>query len=149
MPKDFFPSRPASNPTIYAFEDSHPQNAGLLKVGYTTRTAKQRLDEIYPLKTPGKPFYRIVLEEPAMRGDGSYPSPITTWHRMLRINGIKNPEASGFNVPWPRSRSAIQAIRKRAVEHRKPLSGFQLRPEQIEAVKMTAEYFQGLEKRTS
>jgi len=30
---EFFPPRPASRPTIYAYEDTNPQYAGLLKVG--------------------------------------------------------------------------------------------------------------------
>ena len=46
MSKEFFPPRPESKPTIYAYEDTHPQYAGLLKVGYTavdvqTRVAQQ------------------------------------------------------------------------------------------------------------
>src|SRR5436305_13444839 len=69
--KEFFPPRPDSRPTIYAYEDSNPQYAGMLKVGYTTRTAKQRLDEIYNITMPGKPPYRILLEESAMRSDGT------------------------------------------------------------------------------
>ncbi len=36
MSKEFFPPRPDSTPTIYAYEDNNPQYAGLLKVGYTT-----------------------------------------------------------------------------------------------------------------
>jgi hypothetical protein len=32
---DFFPSRPTLTPAIYAYEDSNPQYAGLLKVDYT------------------------------------------------------------------------------------------------------------------
>jgi hypothetical protein len=48
MSQQFFPPRPASRPTIYAYEDTHQQFAGLLKVGYTTQTAKARLDEIFP-----------------------------------------------------------------------------------------------------
>ena len=36
MSKDFFPPRPESRPTIYAYEDTNPQYAGLLKVGCTT-----------------------------------------------------------------------------------------------------------------
>jgi hypothetical protein len=40
----FFPGRPASRPTIYAYSDSNPQYAGQLKVGYTTRTARERPD---------------------------------------------------------------------------------------------------------
>jgi hypothetical protein len=41
MSNEFFPARPASRPTIYAYEDTHPQFAGPLKVGYTTRSAKE------------------------------------------------------------------------------------------------------------
>jgi hypothetical protein len=33
MSNAFFPPRPESRPTIYAYEDTHPQFAGLLKVG--------------------------------------------------------------------------------------------------------------------
>ena len=35
MTPDFFPSRPAATPTIYAFASTHPDLAGLLNVGYT------------------------------------------------------------------------------------------------------------------
>ena len=36
MSKGFFPPRPESRPTIYAYEDTNPQYAGLLKaVSYT------------------------------------------------------------------------------------------------------------------
>ena len=33
----FVPSRPAATPTIYAFAGTHPDHAGLLKVGDTER----------------------------------------------------------------------------------------------------------------
>ena len=36
MSREFFPPRPDSKPTIYAYEDTNPQYAGLVKVGYTT-----------------------------------------------------------------------------------------------------------------
>ena len=42
---DFFPSRPAATPTIYAFASTHPDHAGLLKVGYTERVAADRIAE--------------------------------------------------------------------------------------------------------
>ncbi len=42
---DFFPSRPQVTPRIYAYEDTHPQYAGLLKVGYTTKSVKERVAE--------------------------------------------------------------------------------------------------------
>lgn len=35
MSNDFFPPRPDATPTIYAYEDTNSQYAGLLNVGYT------------------------------------------------------------------------------------------------------------------
>ena len=43
MNKKFFPSRPKSKPTIYAYEDTNPQYQGLLKIGYTTVDAQARV----------------------------------------------------------------------------------------------------------
>ena len=71
MNRDFFPPRPLLQPKIYAYEDTNPQYAGLLKVGYTTKDVQERVKEQYPTLRPGKPPYRIVLEESAMRKDGS------------------------------------------------------------------------------
>ena len=46
MEHNYFPQRPNVTPTIYAYRligvDSHK---GYLKVGYTDRTAKERIDE--------------------------------------------------------------------------------------------------------
>ena len=36
---DFFPPRPGTTPTIYAYAITEPDHAGLLKVGYTERNA--------------------------------------------------------------------------------------------------------------
>ena len=71
MSKDFFPPRPVLRPALYAYEDTNPQYAGLLKVGYTTVDAQSRVLQQYPTRKPGKPPYRIVLEESAMRSDGT------------------------------------------------------------------------------
>ena len=62
MSKDFSPPRPDSRPAIYAYEDTNPQYASLLKVGYTTVDAQTRVAQQYPTLRPGKPPYRIVLE---------------------------------------------------------------------------------------
>jgi hypothetical protein len=32
---DFFPPRPGATPTLYAYASTHPDHAGLRKVGYT------------------------------------------------------------------------------------------------------------------
>ncbi|MCX5991019.1 MAG: hypothetical protein NTZ04_01610 [Chloroflexi bacterium] len=69
MSKDLFPPRPDSRPTIYAYEDTNAQYRGLLKIGYTMGDAQARVAQQYPTLKPGKPPYRILLEESAMRND--------------------------------------------------------------------------------
>lgn len=56
MSNEFFPPRPASRPTIYAYEDTNLQYAGLLKVGYTTVDAQSRVapDGAIDLPTTGR-----------------------------------------------------------------------------------------------
>src|ERR1043166_3665928 len=107
MSRDFFPPRPLSRPTIYAYEDTNPQYAGLLKVGYTTVDARSRVAQQYPTLKPGIPPYRIVLEEPAMRNDGSGFTDRDV-HRMLRINGIRNPEGEWFRCKVPQIKAAMR-----------------------------------------
>ncbi|MCK5681098.1 GIY-YIG nuclease family protein [bacterium] len=52
MSQDFFPKRSDTSPTIYAYKILDAQNReGLLKVGYTTRRAQQRVKE--QLQTSG------------------------------------------------------------------------------------------------
>jgi hypothetical protein len=97
MPKEYFPSRPELNPRIYAYEDTNPEYKGLLKVGFTTQSVEARVAQQYPTLKPGKPPYRIVLDESAMRSDGSNFSDHEV-HRMLSYNGIANPGESGLPV---------------------------------------------------
>ncbi|PKN76148.1 MAG: restriction endonuclease [Candidatus Cloacimonetes bacterium HGW-Cloacimonetes-2] len=140
MAKDFFPPRPGLKPLIYAYEDSNPQFKGLLKVGYTTRTAKERLEQIYPIKTPGKAPYRIVLEESAMRADGTAFTDHDV-HSMLRINGKHNPVGEWFECTVTEVLSAIRAVREGQLAFDSRCLDFDLRPEQQEAVQRTASYF--------
>lgn len=61
MEQDFFPKRPEINPTIYAYQlPGVASHKGYLKIGYTERTAKVRIDE--QLHT-SKISYEIMLEE--------------------------------------------------------------------------------------
>ncbi len=145
MSKEFFPPRPESKPTIYAYEDTNPQYAGLLKVGYTTRTAKERLDDIYNIKMPGKPPYRIVLEEPAMRGDGTVFTDHDV-HRMLRINGVKNPEGEWFRCSLAQVKAAVIAVRTGQLNEENRSLDFRMRPEQEAAVAKTAAYFKSFKR---
>lgn len=140
MTNDFFPSRPASRPTIYAYEDTHPQYAGLLKIGYTTVNVKNRVAQQYPIKRPGKPTYRIVLQESAMRSDGTVFSDHDI-HRMLRVNGIKKQSGEWFRCTVDQVRAAIIAVQTGQQNEENRFLNFTMRPEQEEAVEKTISYF--------
>lgn len=140
MSKDFFPPRSDSLPKIYAYKDTNPQYEGLLKVGYTTKDVKKRVAEQYPTKRPGKPPYKIVLEETAMRNDGTVFIDKAV-HRVLREIGIKNPDGEWFNCTADDVKAAIIALRNgETIEQNRTLD-FKMRPEQVLAVEKTANYF--------
>ncbi len=140
MSSGFFPPRPKSRPTIYAYEDTNPQYEGLLKVGYTTLDAQSRVAQQYPTMRPGKLPYQIVLEEPAMRSDGTVFTDHDV-HRMLRINGIKNAGGEWFQCTVEQLKAAIIAVRTGQLNEENRSLNFEMRPEQEEAVEKTAAYF--------
>ena len=133
----FFPPRPSATPTIYAFASTHPDHVGLLKVGYTERNAPDRIAEQFP---SGLKAYRIELIEPAMRPDGSSFTDHDI-HRHLRSKGIKNPTHEWFKCTVAQVRAAVVAVRERKANIEDRTLSFSLRPEQLEAVEMTADYF--------
>ncbi len=138
----FFPPRPAATPTIYAFASTHPDHAGLLKVGYTERAAVDRIAEQFP---SGLNAYRVELIEPAMRSDGSSFTDHDV-HRHLRAKGVKNPSHEWFKCTVQQVRAAVIAVRERTANVEDRTLGFGLRPEQREAVEMTADYFRKAKK---
>jgi hypothetical protein len=145
MSSEFFPPRPTSRPTLYAYEDTNPQYTGLLKVGYTTVNVQARVAQQYPTLRPGKSPYRIVLEESAMRNDG------TTFtdhdvHRHLRIVGITNPEGEWFKCSVKDVKAAIIALKTGEVNEETRSLDFKMRPEQKTAVDKTADYFASFRK---
>ena len=54
--------RPELNPTIYAYEETHPDFKGLLKIGYTNINAEKRVSEQYPIIRPKK-TWKILFED--------------------------------------------------------------------------------------
>ena len=138
--KDFFPLRPEANPKIYAYEDTNPQYSGLLKVGYTTQDVQQRVAQQYPTLRPGRPPYRIRLEENAMRNDGTSFTDHEV-HRYLCRHGYANPNGEWFRCSVRDVKAAILAIRERRENEEQRTETFAMRPEQERAVEKTAEYF--------
>jgi len=141
----FFPPRPESRPIIYAYEDTNPQYAGLLKVGYTTLDVQTRVAQQYPTLKPGKPPYRIVLEETAMRNDGTVFTDHDV-HQYLRIVGVKNPEGEWFRCKVAQVKSAVIAVRTGQLNEENRSLDFKMRPEQAAAVAKTFAYFRNFRK---
>ena len=130
----FFPKRPDSNPTIYVYELIGVQtHIGLLKVGYTVRASEKRIDE--QTKTAGIK-YKILLEESAMRSDGSAFIDKDV-HRLLRKNKIKNPEGEWFKCSLKEIQSALIEIKSGIKNEDNRTLDFAMRPEQVEAVDKT------------
>lgn len=138
MKEQFFPPRPLTNPTIYAYElvgvDTHK---GWIKIGFTDRDAQIRIKE--QLGTAAIK-YKIVFEESAMKQDGGSFTDRDI-HRLLRKKGIKNPEGEWFVCTLNELRHAIHEIKTgEHTEENRNLS-FCMRPEQEEAVNKTMAYF--------
>ena len=140
MSNHFFPSKNSSIPRIYAYQDTNPQYKGLLKVGYTTITAEKRIAQQYPTLRPGVKPYIIVLDEVAMKSDG------TTFndkdvHKQLRKMKIDNPEGEWFRCDATIVLAAINAVKTGQEVESQRTHSFTMRPEQEEAVNKTIDYF--------
>ena len=140
MSKGFFPQRPEAWPTIYAYSDNNPQYVGLLKIGYTTIDAETRVAAQYPIKRPGQPPYKIVLEESAMRNDGSSFTDHEV-HHYLKSKGVRNVGGEWFECAAREVKAAIIALRRNELNEENRSLDFRMRPEQEKAVIKTAEYF--------
>ncbi|MDC1383437.1 GIY-YIG nuclease family protein [Candidatus Puniceispirillum sp.] len=140
MSKEFFQPEPYFNPRIYAYSDSHQQYAGLYKIGYTTRTVKDRVNQQYPIITPGKPTYTIHLDESAVCNDGSSFTDKDV-HRYLLNKGFLNPSGEWFKCNIDDVRSALISIKTGKLSSEKRSNSFEMRPEQEAAVEKTAVFF--------
>lgn len=144
MEQNFFPQRPTVTPTIYAYRllgvDSHK---GYLKVGYTDRTAKERIDE--QLHT-SKIRYEIVLTESAMTNDGSCFTDKNV-HKLLERKGFHrlNPLDKideWFDCSMEDVKAAILSLRTGLENVENRTQSFGMRPEQFRAVEQTKSYFE-------
>lgn len=142
---NFFPQRPEANPIIYAYEDTHPQYKGLLKVGFTTNNAQDRIAQQYPTLRPGPAPYRIVFEESAMRNDGMSFTDHEV-HRYLRKKKIQNPEGEWFKCGVREVRAAVLALKEGIKNEENRTQNFGMRPEQTAAVEKTIAYFESFKK---
>lgn len=141
MVNSFFPKRPDINPTIYAYTIDDDDHRCQLKVGYTGRPLSKRLKE--QLGTPHV-RYRVVLEENAMRDDGTAFDDHAV-HKLLEQKFVRA-EGEWFYCSAQDVKNAIEAVRDRRGTITQRTQSFGMRPEQREAVELTQAYFAKFKK---
>ena len=130
--------RPEITPTIYAYrvKDSTMYKDSL-KVGYTTRDARTRINE--QIGTTGQD-YDIVVEQSAMRNDGTSFVDHDV-HRMLEKVGIQKIKNEVYRCEKEDVLQAISAVINGEIGDTYRENNFDMRPEQKEAVLNTANYY--------
>ena len=136
-------------PHIYAYTEPQYTNApwtgprtgkGIIKVGYTTKDVKERIDEQFPVKKPGGNPYTILLDEFAVRDDGTLFKDHDV-HKVLKEMQVNRLEGEWFEGTVEEIQAAILAVRSRKHNPEKKRNNFKMRPEQEQAVALTEEYF--------
>ena len=137
-PEEILTPKPEARLRIYAYSIADEAHAGLLKVGQTTREVKQRVAQ--QLKTAAIKNYKIELDEPAERDDGTFFSDHEV-RAVLVKKGFENTE-----LEW--MRCAVDDVKTVLTELRtgQKLTGshdqdFSMRREQTDAVNVTHAYF--------
>jgi hypothetical protein len=118
------------------------EGVGLLKIGYTERDVEARMREHFPTKGPDKNPYKIMLVDDALTKDGKFFTDHAI-HRILQESGFTRVGGEWFEC-------TVSDVERAILQQKlgKPLEGsrtndFAMRPEQIEAVRITKDYFEG------
>lgn len=144
--REMFEKRPEINPTIYAYSIPAEEYNGLLKIGYTTISAETRVRQQFNIKGAGAPMYEIVLEESAMRNDGTVFTDKDV-HRFLKKNGFANLNNSEwFRCSVSDVQNALLSLKHSMTFDLNRVNSFKMRPEQENAVLKTSEYFNSFKR---
>src|SRR5581483_7791631 len=135
--------KPRARPRIYAYSIDDAAHAGLLKIGQTTRDVKSRVAE--QLRTAAIENYRIELDEPAERDDGT----VFTDHEVRAALAKKKFEI--VTGEWVRCtvadvQNALLELRTGRAVSLGRYQTFGMRAEQREAVEKTHAYFHSIWK---
>jgi hypothetical protein len=143
MSKSFFPKKSEVTPSIYAYElPNDISRKGQLKIGQTHRSVLARVTEQVGAT---RVAFNIVLEENAMRNDGSSFSDHDI-HNYLRNKDFYNPDGEWFECTVEDVLAAIIALKSGEINEENRSLDFSMRPEQKAAVKKTSEYFKQYRK---
>ena len=115
---------------------------GLIKVGQTTKaSARARIKQQLGTAYPNLDGVEILLDQPALKDDGTEFTDHEV-HDALVMAGIRRPGGEWFEAKLEDVRAAINAVTSDSPFDAKRTDTFVMRPEQAEAVKVTASYFQ-------
>lgn len=137
-------------PRIYAYTEpqfkttpwkNNRRGYGLIKVGFTTKSAYERISEQFGTNKPIDNPYEILLDEGAIRNDGTYFTDFDV-HKVLEKAGYyRFPNSEWFECTLDEVKEAIFAVKNHKTDITKRIADFKMRPEQERAVKITSEYF--------
>ena len=133
--------RPAARLRVYAYSIADAEHAGLLKIGQTTRDVKQRVAE--QLKTAAIRNYRIELDEPAERDDGSLFSDHEV-RAALERKGFENVMLEWMRCTIEDVKTALLELRTGQRYTGTHHENFPMRREQAEAVDKTLAYYRSI-----
>ena len=134
-------TKPEARLSIYAYAIDDEAHRGLLKVGQTMRDVRQRVAE--QLRTAAVKNYRIELDEPAERLDGT----LFKDHEVraaLRRKGFENPELEWMRCTVEDVKTVLTELRTGQQFTGNHHQTFPMRPEQAEAVNKTHAYFHSI-----
>ena len=140
---DLLPEKPEARLRIYAYAILDDAHAGWLKVGQTTNDVKTRVDQ--QLKTAAIKNYRIHIDQPAERNDGTLFSDhqVRAW---LKAKGFANPELEWMECTVEDVLTAVAELRTGQQLTGTHHETFGMRPEQAVAVYKTHAYFHSIWK---
>ncbi len=133
--------KPAARPRIYAYTIEDEAHKGQLKVGQTTRDVKQRVSE--QLKTAAIKNYRIELDEPAERADGTTISDHEVRAALVK-KGFENPELEWMRCTVADVKTVLAELKTGQRYTGRHNERFPMREEQRAAVEKTYAYYQSI-----
>ncbi|KIC69680.1 GIY-YIG nuclease family protein [Kocuria rhizophila] len=124
------------------FGSSLVAGTGLVKVGQTTKsTARARIRQQLGTAYPGLKGVTILLDELAVREDGSEFSDHDV-HAALVAAGVNRIGGEWFEATLDEVRAAVHTVKSGIAYQPKRTQSFGMRPEQQAAVDLTTQYFQ-------
>lgn len=139
------------HPKIYAYTiekyESAPwqggrSGAGLIKIGETQRDVVIRIrEQLEAVRMPVTTPYTLFLAESAITDDARVFTDKEV-HRALERAGVHNVDGEWYECTPAEVAAAIQSVRTgKDLPSLRPTMNFPMRPEQVRAVEVTADYF--------